>query len=120
MKTMSITKSSKSLLRCLVAFFAIAASKAECKDAITFQAHDGSERLQLAFSPDGKLLASGRQYARAGHLVIWDLSRANRRVTAPNKTGAWCVAFFPNGATLASGSQNGQVTLWDVKTLLGK
>lgn len=90
------------------------------KKPLTVLPGTGFDVHSVAFSPDGKMLASGRQYARAGHLVIWDLSRANRRITAPNKTGAWCVAFFPNGATLASGSQNGQVTLWDVKTLLGK
>jgi len=80
----------------------------------------GYDVHSVAFSPDGKLLASGRQSARPGHLIIWDLSRASRRVTAPNATGAWSVVFFPDGVTLASVSRNGQVTLWDVKTLMAK
>jgi WD40 repeat protein len=87
---------------------------------ITVLPGTGFDVHSVAFSPDGKLLASGRQYARPGHLVIWDMSNANRRITAPNTTGAWCVAFLPNGRTLASGSNNGQVTLWDVNTLLAQ
>jgi WD40 repeat protein len=94
--------------------------KSFAQNPVTVLPGTGFDVHSVAFSPDGKFLASGRQYARPGHLVIWDLSNANRRITAPNTTGAWCVAFFPNGGTLASGSKNGRVTLWDVKTLFAQ
>jgi RNA polymerase sigma factor (sigma-70 family) len=79
--------------------------------------HEGS-RISVAFSPDGKYLATGGQDNR---IRLWHvatgkpaLSIAAHRAPA----GVSRLAFFPDGKTLASGSWagDGTVKLWDVAT----
>src|SRR5439155_20666516 len=68
----------------------------------------------LAFSADGKTLATG---CRDGSLKLWDVF--SRRVTRTHhleKGWIRSVAFSPNGAMLATGSQYGMVKLWEVRT----
>ena len=68
---------------------------------------------ELAFSPDGKTLASG---GTVGTLLLWDLS-----VTPPSSTllaghqvDVRALAFSPDGQTLVSGDENGTLLLWDL------
>jgi WD40 repeat protein/serine/threonine protein kinase len=70
--------------------------------------------LPLAFSPDGKLLASGSPDGRAR---VWDTT--TREAVGPRASHdgpVFKVAFSPDGAILATGSKDGTVRLWDVKT----
>jgi RNA polymerase sigma factor (sigma-70 family) len=71
--------------------------------------------ISLAFSPDGKLLATGGTQ-HDDDVRVWDL--AGGKEVRVIKTGASvpAVAFSPDGRVLASGQGDGRVVLWDVAT----
>src|SRR5262249_18329042 len=71
--------------------------------------------ISLAFSPDGKLLATGGSQ-HDDDVRLWDL--AGGKEVRVIKTGAIvpAVAFAPDGKVLASGQGDGRVVLWDVAT----
>jgi WD40 repeat protein/serine/threonine protein kinase len=96
-----------------------------------YDAQTGQERFSLrghsatvqslAFSPDGRLLASGSQ----DHTIrLWELSRWKAgepqppsRVISGHLDHVWSLAFSPDGSRLASsGSRDGLLILWDTAT----
>jgi WD40 repeat protein/serine/threonine protein kinase len=72
--------------------------------------------LALAFSPDGKWLATAS--GKYDHVKLWDLASAQEVRSLKGRTQQFrCVAFSPNGERLAAaGYQNWTVDIWDVAT----
>lgn len=64
----------------------------------------------LAFSPDGKTLASGSQ---DGSIRLWDPATGEARAVLKSK---WVLALAcsPDGKTLASGHSDRRGRLWDM------
>ena len=76
---------------------------------------------ELAFSPDGSIIAASFQptygLINVGGAVLWD-ARTGKRLTdkplAVTEGSAYSIAFSPNGETLAAGYDGG-VLLWDAR-----
>ncbi|MBL8820005.1 MAG: WD40 repeat domain-containing protein [Planctomyces sp.] len=96
-------------------------SAQEPKLRATLKGHTGVV-VGLAFSPDGKTLASA---SYDGTLKSWDMTTGKERATLGEYEGCLgYVAFSPDGKTLATGAIGspipfpdlGDVRLWDIST----
>jgi WD40 repeat protein/serine/threonine protein kinase len=70
--------------------------------------------LGIAFSPDGRLLATGSE----GRAELWDVA-SQRPIGHPldvKEDGFPSVAFSPDGKLLAAGGGSGIIRLWNVET----
>ncbi len=76
----------------------------------SLEGHEGN--VLLAFSPDGKVLASG---SGDETIKLWDVPGGEPIAVLEGHTeGVGSVAFSPDGKVLASGSGDETIKLWDV------
>lgn len=67
---------------------------------------------QLAFNPDGELLAS---VGGDGYLFLWDVLLQQPAISRfAHVGGATCVAFRPDGQLLVTGGLDGSVLIWGI------
>jgi len=93
------------------------------QELLSLQVHpDRLATIMLAFSPDGRFLATASDadsVDRNALVKIWDAASGEEiaTFTEPGRTGAITgLAFSPDGARIATGSALGILKIWDVNT----
>ena len=67
----------------------------------------------VAFSPNGRILATGT----SNIVKLWDIvTQRNTAIFEGHAHGGYPLVFSPGGKMLASGSGDGTITLWDIAT----
>ena len=72
----------------------------------------------VAFSPDGELIANQYRGSRNNVTIgLWDVYTGElRHILSKHHSPLTCMAFSPDGNTLATGSRDSEIILWDFPT----
>jgi eukaryotic-like serine/threonine-protein kinase len=75
---------------------------------------DYSKLTSLAFSPDGRTLATGQ---KDGTISLWDTETGKRRAKLEGHEDNWvlAVAYSPDGQRLASAGKDSRVIVWNAE-----
>ena len=73
------------------------------------------EIRQLAFSPDGQLIASA---SVDNTIKLWQPNGQLLKTLYGHIEGVWSVAFSPDGKEIASGGEDKTVIIWNIKQML--
>ena len=77
---------------------------------VTYRGHARFVR-SIAWSPDGKYIASGGDYGD-NTVQVWEASSGNHIYTHSSQYRIFAVAWAPDGGRIASGSFDGTVQVW--------
>ena len=80
------------------------------QDQMTINANSGVLE-DIAYSPDGKMIASA---ASEGRIGVWDAATGETMHQVETSESQCAVAFSPNGRYLATGGRDNKVTVYDV------
>ncbi len=84
------------------------------KQLAELKGHSG-EVTPIAFSPDGRTLASVSNWDQP--IQLWDIYGSKQPTQLEgNNDGVTCVAFSPDGKTLAGATDNKLIKLWNVSS----
>jgi WD40 repeat protein len=99
----------------------------ELKRAFTVGGDGRTSAGPVAFSPDGRLVASGGAVGervrerRPGAVYVWDVGTGRLLWTqACHDDDVTSLAFLPDGKTLVSGGRDQAVKLWEIAGRLGR
>ena len=83
----------------------------DLKPELLVQTGHSSDVNSIAFSPDGKFIASG---GRDSRIEIWDVATGLSLRELRGHTGpVLAVAVSPDGRMIASGSEDRTIRIWD-------
>jgi WD40 repeat protein/serine/threonine protein kinase len=68
--------------------------------------------VSTAFSPDSRRLVSAAGHTRVKELRVWEVETGIDLLRVPGDAAPLCVSFSPDGDTIASGSEDGAISLW--------